>query len=253
MRRFISIGALVAALLFMAGPMAGPTAFAADVRVAVASNFSQPARDIASTFQARTGHGVLISVGSTGTLFAQIAQGAPFDVFLAADSERSQAAVERGFAVSGTRFIYAEGRLALLSMEADGATARAALETGRGRLAIANPDTAPYGRAAVETLLSLGLFDAAEPRLVRGSNIAQAYQFTVTGNAGLGFVALSQVTDRPSEAYWSVPPDLHTPIAQEAVLLTHAADPEAAKAFLEFLRGPEARAIIRRYGYGVTE
>lgn len=225
---------------------------AEDVHVAVAANFTAAAKQLAAEFAAQSDHRALLSVGSTGKLYAQIAHGAPFQVFLAADQERPARAEREGLAVPGTRFTYATGRIVLYSREPaaiDPQHPRKALEQAR-RLAIANPRTAPYGRAAVQALERLGLYQPLAERLVTGENIAQTYQFVVTGNAPLGFVAQSQVSGETPGSTWLVPQALHDPIAQDAVLLAPGADSAAARAFLAFLRGPKARAVMAAYGYG---
>ncbi len=246
-----SIRPLFAALTAAWFGLAGMApAHAAEATVAVAANFTAPARTIGEQFAKATGHAVVFSFGATGQLYAQISQGAPFDVFLAADAARPARAIEEGLAVPGPRFTYATGRLVLYS--ADPARVRGA-ETLRGdfrRLAIANPATAPYGAAALETIDSLGVRAQVEGKIVQGANIAQTYQFVATGNADLGFVALTQVIDRPGGAHWLVPETLHRPIAQDAVLLSHGDDNPAARAFLDYLRGPQARATIEKFGYG---
>jgi len=226
---------------------------AAETRVAVAANFAEPAREIAARFEATTGHKAVLSFGSSGQFFAQIANGAPFDVFLSADAERPIKAEADGLSVRGSRFTYATGRLVLWSRTpglVDGAGAILA-RGGFAKLAIADPKTAPYGLAAVETLRRLGLSERLSPRLVTGTSITQAYQFTDTGAAELGFVALSQVVGHNRGSRWIVPASHHSPIDQQAVLLKRGADNAAARAFMVFLKGPEARAIIRRYGYEV--
>lgn len=230
----------------------GP-AQAAETQVAVAANFTEPARHIAQAFKARTGHKATLSFGSSGQFYAQIANGAPFQVFLSADVERPQKAEADGLAVPGTRFTYATGRLALYSRTPGVVDGRGAvLSAGRfDKLAIADPKAAPYGLAAVETLRKLGLYDRLAPKIVQGSSITQAYQFVETGAAEVGFVALSQVAAVKGGSRWVVPETLHTPIDQQAVLLKTGADSAAARAFLQFLKGPEARAIIKRYGYQV--
>lgn len=239
---------LFALFLAWASP---PQARAAKVRVAVASNFTEPAQAIAAKFKARTGHEAILSFGSSGQFYAQIANGAPFEVLLSADGERPKRAEAEGLAVPGSRFTYAIGRLVLFSkttglVDEGGAV----LRSGRYRkLAIADPRTAPYGLAAIETLRGMGLETAVRPRLVRGVSITQAYQFVETEAAELGFVALSQVVAVKGGSRWLVPAAAHTPIEQQAVLLAPAAGNPAARAFLAFLRGPEARAIIRRSGY----
>ena len=226
---------------------------AAETRVAVAANFAEPAREIAARFEATTGHKAVLSFGSSGQFFAQIANGAPFDVFLSADAERPIKAEADGLSVRGSRFTYATGRLVLWSRTpglVDGGGAILA-RGGFDMLAIADPKTAPYGLAAVETLRKLGLSERLSPRLVTGTSITQAYQFTDTGAAELGFVALSQVVGHKRGSRWIVPATHHSPIDQQAVLLKRGADNAAAKAVMVFLKGPEARAIIRRYGYEV--
>lgn len=243
---------IAAALALCLAPAPSPPAAAAEVLVAVASNFADVAAALAVRFEAATGHAVVLSPGSTGRHFTQIKGGAPFAVFLAADAERPQRLEAEGLAVAGSRFTYAVGRLVLWSprpglVDADGAVLAAG---SFAHLAIANPELAPYGQAAREALAALGLWDGLAPRLVRGENIAQAYQFVAGGAAELGFVALSQVRrpDRTAAgSLWEVPEGLHAPIVQQAVLLR---DEPAARAFLEFLRGDEARAVIAAYGYG---
>lgn len=220
-------------------------------RIAVASNFAEPAQAIVQRFAAATGHRATISLGASGQLFAQITQGAPFDVFLSADIARAQRAETAGLAITGSRFTYATGRLALWSRRPGLVDAGGDL-LARGdfkKLAIADPKTAPYGTAALETLRNLGLTARLTPRLVTGASIAQAYKFAATGAAELGFVALSQVAGHDRGSRWIVPAKLHSPIAQQAVLLKSGAARPAARAFLAFLQGPEARGIIRRHGY----
>ncbi len=232
--------------------LAGGRAFAGEVRIAVAANFSAAARVLADTFASDAQHRVRLSIGATGQLYAQIAQGAPFDVFLAADRARPRQALAAGLAVAGSGFTYAVGRLALYSASPDLVRDAAVL---RGdaftRLAIANPATAPYGAAALEVLARLGLAASLGPRLVRGNSVAQVYQFVATGNAELGFVAHAQIAAHAHGSRWLVPAALHAPIAQDAVLLTAARDSDAAHAFLEFLRGDEARRVIVAHGYAV--
>jgi molybdate transport system substrate-binding protein len=239
-------------LALLAAVSAGP-AFAGETQVAVAANFTAPAREIAAAFGKATGHTASLSFGSSGQFYTQIRQGAPFAVLLSADAERPARAEAEGLAVKGTRFTYATGRLVLYSktpglVDGKGAVLRA----GRfQKLAIADPATAPYGAAAVQAMRKLGVYDAVKPKLVQGASITQAYQFTATGAAELGFVALSQVADRPGGSRWLVPQSLHAPIAQQAVLLKAGERDPAARAFLAYLKGPQAKAIIRRYGYGV--
>jgi len=234
------------------------TAFAEPLRVAVASNFLMPAKELAARFEKASGQVVTLSAGSTGKLYAQIVHGAPFSVFLAANATEPQRLEAEGLAVSGSRFTYATGRLVLWSLNADLLKAGDGEELIRrgdfGRLAIANPKTAPYGAASVQTMRALGLDPARlGPRVVRGENVSQTYQFIATGNVDLGFVALSQVRNpqRPAQgSYWTVPDDFHEPIEQQAVLLARAAEDTQAKAFLAYLQGPAARELIAAYGYG---
>jgi len=224
---------------------------AAETNVAVAANFTEPAKEIAARFKQRTGHTATLSFGASGQFYAQIANGAPYQVFLSADLERPQKAEIEGLAVPGTRFTYATGRLVLFSRTPRLVDSGGAILSRGGweKVAIADPKAAPYGQAAVETLLSLKLYDRVQPKLVQGASIAQTLQFVQTGAAQLGFVALSQVINEKGGSRWVVPARLHSPIDQQAVLLKTGANNTAARAFLQFLRGPEARAIIRRYGY----
>lgn len=245
MRRAVSL--LIAALpLLCAAP-----ALAADLQVAVAANFTEPAKAIAAAFTARTGAHLALSFGSSGQFYTQIAQGAPFEVLLSADADRPVRIEREGLGVAGTRFTYAVGQLVLWSRTpglVDGQGAVLAKGDFHA-LAIADPALAPYGAAAMQTLNKLGLLGRVEARIVKGSSITQAYQFTQTGAAELGFVALSQVINEPGGSRWIVPATDYAPIEQQAILLKPGADDPAAKAFLAFLKGPEGLAVIRRYGY----
>jgi molybdate transport system substrate-binding protein len=223
------------------------------VRVAAAANVQDVVRRIAERFEAREGAKVELSAGSSGKLYAQIENGAPFDVFVSADTARPARLEALGRAVAGSRFSYADGRLAgygpALRHPTDGA---ADLREGAFRhLAIAHPDTAPYGAAAVEVLQALGVWQDVSGRLVRGENVAQTLQFVETGGAELGLVALSTVSGRAGATYWKVPVELHRPIRQDAVLLARASDHPAARAFLDFLRGAEAKRLFEAAGYDV--
>lgn len=225
-------------------------AIAGTVRVAVAANFTEAAKAIAAAFAAKTGDTAELSFGSTGTLYTQISQNAPFAVFLAADDARPKKAVAEKLAVEGTVFTYAIGKIVLYSADPDRVAGAETLKAGNfDRIAIANPLTAPYGAAAVAAMRALGVYDALEPKFVRGTNIAQTFQFVQTGNAELGFVALAQVAGNESGSLFEVPADLYPPIRQDAVLLENGRDSKTAKAFVAFLKGPEAAAIIRRFGY----
>lgn len=241
------VGAILMGWLALSAP-----ARAGETLVAVAANFTEAAQDIGAAFEAATGHDVTFSFGPTGQLYAQITQDAPFDVFLAADQARPEKAEAEGLAVAGSRFTYATGRLVLWSADpgligADGPAVLA--DGGFAHLAIANPVTAPYGAAAVAVMQALGVHDALSSRLVQGKSISQTHQFVATGNAELGFVALSQVIGDDGGSRWTVPAGLYPPIRQDAVLLKTGADNDAAKAFLDFLQGPEATRIIESYGY----
>jgi molybdate transport system substrate-binding protein len=232
------------------------TAAQADVvTVAVAANFAGPLASIAQGFTAATGHTVRTSAGPTGKFYSQIIHGAPFEVLLAADDETPKKLIAGGHAVAGSNFSYAIGVLVLWSAQPGLVDDQGAvLASGRfSKLAVANPKLAPYGAAARELIQAKGLSDAITPRLVTAESIAQAYQFVVTGNAELGFVALSQVAvpGKPATgSFWRVPPSLHSPIRQDAVLLKPGEHSAAAAAFLAYLKSPAARAVIQSYGYG---
>jgi molybdate transport system substrate-binding protein len=246
--RFIS--SLTALLL----ALAAHAACAAEVQVAVAANFAAPMQAIAAGFEQATGHKAQLAFGSTGKFYAQIKNGAPFDVLLAADDETPARLEKEGMAVAGSRFTYSIGQLALWSAKPGYVDAQAAvLKQGAFRhLALANPKLAPYGAAAVESMDKLGLLPALQPKFVQGENIAQTFQFVSTGNAELGFVALSQVFEGgklKSGSAWIVPPSLHAPIRQDAVLLARGKDNPAALALLKYLKEDKARAIIKAYGY----
>lgn len=233
-------------LAALAAPGAG-AARAGEAHVAVATSFAPTARALAADFEGETGHRVLLSEGSTGSLYAQIVHGAPFEVFLAADAERPRRLAAAGLADPG--FAYALGRLVLWSPEPDRVAGPEALDDGRvRRLAIASPELAPYGAAARETLQALGRWDALEPRLVRGQDVGQAFQFVATGNAELGFVALAQAR-AAGGSHWRVPAGLHAPLEQHAALLARGRDDPAARAFVAFLRGATARRRIEAAGF----
>lgn len=233
---------------------AGAGAWAGEVRLAVAANFTAPMRKIAQAFERETGHKAVLAFGSTGHFYAQVRNGAPFQVLLAADAETPRRLEADKLGVPGSRFTYATGRLVLWSRQPGLVDDRGeVLRSGRvARLAIANPKVAPYGAAAVEAMQALGVWTALQSRLVQGENIAQAHQFVATGNAPLGFVALSQVSadGRLSEgSAWIVPASLHAPIRQDALLLLPGQGQPAALALLAFLQGPQARALMRAHGY----
>ena len=233
---------------------AGVNVQAQALRVAVAANFAATLQRIATEFEKDTGHTALLSVGATGKFYAQIRNGAPFDILLSADDETPARLVVEGAAVAGSQFTYALGRLVLWSAQPGRVDDQGAvLKRGSFRhLALANPKTAPYGAAAVEVLTAMGLRDTLAAKFVQGENIAQALQFVATGNAELGFVALSQVWKDGQLAEgsaWLVPARLHSPIRQDAVLLAGARDKPAAQALMRYLKGDTARAIVRSFGY----
>lgn len=241
-----------AAALGLLFSICGAPADAAQTHVAVAANFIEPAREIATLFQQKTGHEAILISGASGAFLSQITHGAPFEVFLSADDERPRLAVEQGFAVPESRFTYAIGKLVFWSKVSDVTDGEAALKAGAfSKVSIANPTAAPYGAAAVETMRNLGVFDQLQGKIVQGSSIAQAFQFVDTRNAEVGFVALAQLYGNTEGTRWLVPENLHSPIRQDAVLLKNGADDEASKAFLAFLKGPEALEIIKRFGYAI--
>ncbi len=226
-------------------------ALAADTQVAVAANFTEPAKDIAAAFAKATGHNALLSFGSSGAFYTQMSHGAPFEVFLSADADRPKKAEQDGLGVPGSRFTYAIGRLVLYSTQAglvdDGG---AVLKRGGfAKLSIADPAAAPYGLAAVQVMKKQGVYAPLTAKIVKGTSITQAYQFVATGAAELGFVALSQVIEVPGGSRWLVPTTMHAPIDQQAILLWTGAKNPAATAFMKFLKSPQAIAIIKHYGY----
>mgnify|MGYP006273599297 FL=1 len=227
---------------------------AAEVKVAVAANFAQPMKDIAAEFEKDTGHKVNLTQGATGKFYAQITNGAPFEVFLSADDETPSKLVKEGKAIAATQFTYAIGRLVLWSpdeklVDQGGGV----LKTDKFKfLSIANARVAPYGRAAVQTMQKLGVLTAIEPRVVQGESISQTYQFVTSGNAQLGFVALSQVWDSgrlKSGSAWIVPEDMHEQLKQDIVLLNPGKESKAATALVDYLKSDKARKVIERYGY----
>lgn len=232
-------------------------ASAESLLVASAANFTGAMRELAQEFQAQSGHRVRVSYGSTGKLYTQIENGAPFDLFLAADEARPLRAEKSGLAVAGTRFTYAIGQLVLWSPDRSGfKSGEQYLREGMfQRLAIANPKTAPYGAAAKEVLVGLGVWEQLKHKIVRGDSIAQTFQFTATGNAQAGLVAASQVTvGKYSEgSKWMVPAAYHVPLMQQAVLLKNGEGKKSGREFLGFLKGPRARAIIAKHGYALSE
>jgi molybdate transport system substrate-binding protein len=239
--------------LVLAAIVAAP-ASAAQVNVAVAANFTEPAKEIAASFKQKTGHDAILSFGASGQFYNQIVQDAPFQIMLSADDVRPKKLVSDGLGVAESRFTYAVGKLVLWSKTADLVKGEATLKAASfAKLSIANPAAAPYGAAAIEAMKSLGVYDALQPKIVQGNSIAQAFQFIDTGNAELGFVALSQLAGNNSGSRWLVPQNLFKPILQDAVLLKKGAGNEAATAFMAYLKGPEAKVVIEKYGYGSVE
>ena len=240
-------------ILFTVSLLAGH-ASADEVHAAVAANFAVPMQKLAQQFEKDSGHKAILSSGATGKFYAQIKNGAPFDVLLAADDETPEKLAKEGLALGGSRFTYAIGRLVLWS-------AKPGLVDGKGEvlkkggfthLSIANPRLAPYGAAVIESLQALGLLEAVQPKFVQAENIAQAFQFAASGNAELGFVAMSQVYEEgklKSGSAWIVPARLHAPIRQDAVLLEKGKGKAAAEALLRFLKSEQAKSLIRSYGY----
>lgn len=225
--------------------------------VAVASNFARPARTLAAHFAEASGHDVRITTASTGKLFAQIENGAPFDILLAADKERPLRLEQSGLGLAGTRFTYAVGSLVLWSRDPAllNTDCRAQLDKlGDKHLAIANPATAPYGVAAMEFLQVDGTWERVQARLVYGENIAQTLHFVVSGNASLGLIANAQAKDArlpESTCQWSVPESMHQALEQQAILLQRASDNKVAMDFLAYLRSADAREVITTNGYGI--
>lgn len=227
---------------------------AGEVSVAVASNFSAPMKIIAQAFERETGHKAILSFGATGQFYAQIKNGAPFAVLLAADDETPARLEREGVAVPGTRFTYATGKVVLWSKKVDLVDDKGEiLNTGQfDKLGLANPKLAPYGAAAMQVLEKLNLTKQLGPKLVEASNIGQTFQFVSSGNAALGFVALSQVFENgklKEGSGWVVPSNLYSPIKQDAVLLTSGKANVAAQALLQYLRSDKAKAIIVSFGY----
>ena len=248
MRLLIALPVLLGILL------ANASVLAAEAQVAVAANFAEPIKAIAAVLHRSTGHTLKISTGASGAFYTQIRNGAPFDVFLSADNERPEMLEKDGLAQPGTRFTYATGKLVLWSVkpgrvDTQGAVLKA---PDLGKVAFANPKTAPYGAAAVQVMERLGLKESITPKLVQGESIGQTFNFVKTGNADVGFVAMSQVLEGgklKEGSMWVIPQTRYDPIRQDAVLLKRGADNEAAKALLKLLQSPDIKDLIRSYGY----
>lgn len=242
------------ALTAVFGMLTLNSAWADEVQVAVAANFTAPIQAIAKDFEKDTGHKLIASFGATGQFYAQIKNGAPFEVFLSADDTTPEKLENEGETVKGSRFTYAIGTLALWSPKAGYVDDKGEVlkKNDYKHLSIANPKAAPYGLAATQVLAKLNLTEATNGKLVEGQNITQAFQFVSTGNAELGFVALSQIykDGKVSKgSAWIVPADLHDPIKQDAVILNKGKDNAAAKALVDYLKGPKAAEVIKSYGY----
>ncbi len=252
MNRFVRI--LRRAGLALVLPFAlAASAQAETLTVAVAANFKKPAEEIGAAFKAKTGDEVKYAFGATGQFAAQIRNGAPFDILLAADDTTAPALAKDGLALASSNFVYARGTLVLYS------TTLPLKEQGEqilrkgdfAHVSIANPKTAPYGTAAIEAMKKMGVYDALKPKIVEGSNIGQTFDFVATGNAQAGFVALSQAIGAGKGQWWVVPQADYAPIDQSAILLKPGENKTVAKAYLDFLRGPEARTVIEKYGYTI--
>ena len=232
-------------------------AHSAEIQVAVASNFHNPLKEIIEKFEKKTEHKALIISGSTGKLYAQILNGAPFHIFLAADSLRPQLLEKNGGAIYGTRFSYALGKITLWSPDLDAIsdTVKSTLLSKKfSHIAMANPITAPYGKAALQTLKNLGLWKIIQPSVVQGENINQAFQFVFTNNAELGFVSLAQILDPKiiqKGKRIDIPDEYYDPIKQDAVILSNGKSNDGAVSLWNFLQSDESKNIIKKYGYGL--
>ncbi len=247
--KLMQIIRIIALLLSLASVA---TVAAAEVKVAVASNFVAPLKQLAAEFQQQTGHRLQISSGATGKLYAQISHGAPFEVFLAADAQAPRQLVDNNLARKDTLFTYASGRLVLWTTSGNTPDQNTLKSSPLNKLALANPSVAPYGRAAVEYLQAQGLYAGLKSKLVYGENIAQAQQFVASGNAQFGLIAAALVMRDGQFTLgrgWLIPAEYHQPIRQDAVLLKVGQHNAAAKAFLKYLKSAPAQRIIRRYGY----
>lgn len=250
MKKVVRMSALL--LTVLSTPLMALAASADTVMVAVASNFTAPMKDMVAAFKQKTGHDAVLSFGSSGKFLAQIQNGAPFDVFLSADQAKPEKLENSGLAVAGSRFTYALGTLALWSAEADVDVQQLLKNGDFNKLSLANPKLAPYGEAAMQTLAFMQLSDTTANKRVMGENISQTWQFVSTGNARLGFVALSQIMADgvvSSGSAWIVPADYYQPIRQDAVLLKKGEGNPAAAALLQYLQSDEVKQLISRYGY----
>jgi molybdate transport system substrate-binding protein len=227
-----------------------PGAYAAGVNIAVAANFTDAVKEIGAAWEKKTGNKALFSFGATGALYTQISQGAPFEVFLAADQGTPTKAGIEGYAVASTQYTFAVGKLVLFSKNKDAVKGAQTLKDAKfDKVAIAAPAAAPYGAAAVETMKALGVYEELQTKIVEGRNISQTYQFIETGNAEVGFVALSQVVSNRDGSRWLVDQKYYAPIKQDVILTKKGESSAAAKDFLAYLRGLEAKAVKEKYGY----
>lgn len=247
-----SISKIFTLLLLLSSSMSQ----ACSVSVAVASNFTLPMQKISESFETETGCKTLLSFGSTGSFYAQIKNGAPYQLFLSADDETTQLLEKEGFSLKGSSFTYAIGKLVLWSHKINFVDNSSDILNSKkfNKIAIADPKIAPYGLAAMQTLKKLGLFSTLEPKIIQGENITQTYQFVLTKNADLGFVALSQVFDNgkiKSGSSWIVPSSFHNPIIQNATLLNPGKDQEGTLMLVNYLKSDKAKTIIRSFGYDV--
>jgi molybdate transport system substrate-binding protein len=243
---------MLVAVLTFTNLLAAP-AIAGETNVAVAANFAEPAMLIAALFQVKTGHHAILGFGASGTLLMEISNDAPYQVFLSADEKRANAAVERGYAVPGTQFTYAVGRLVLWSKVVDVTDGDHALKAGAfTHLAMPSPEIAAYGTAAVQTMEALGVHDALRDRIVQTTSTRKTFELVDMLSSEVGFVALSQLRWVDSGTRWLVPQNLYAPLRQNAVLLKKGENDAASRAFLAFLQSPEARDVIEKFGYGLT-
>ena len=255
MNRFKKKSELVSGVLLAFFLLHVSDALAKELRIAVASNFLLPLKALSKNFKESTGHKVVVISGSTGKLYAQIKQGAPFDILLAADSIRPERLEKEGIGVPGSRFTYAVGRLALWSTDST-LPLKNDLQVLNHKnfryLAIANPKTAPYGKAAEQVLRKKGFWEQIQNRLVRGENISQTFQFVMTGNADIGFIALSQLRKNQGRGFsWIIPQEWHDPIRQQGILLKRAKTNKAARQFLNFIKSNRIQKQIQSYGYSL--
>ena len=240
--------------ILMLAVLAHASVFAADAQVAVAANFAEPIKAIGAVLEKTTGHTIKVTLGATGKLYAQIKNGAPFDVLLAADTKTPEKLENEGLGQPGSRFAYATGKLVLWSVDAKRVDAKGEVlkAANLGKVSYANPKVAPYGAATVQVIDKLGLTAALTPKLVQGESIGQTFTFASTGNADVGFVAMSQVLEGgklKSGSMWVVPQHLYDPIRQDAVVMQKSANNEAAQALMRLLKSPNIKDLIRSYGY----